>query len=200
MATPDWSSLPDHVLAAIAKHLQTPIDTLCFRAVCNSFRFSIPPPKLPSPRPDLKISIPPQTTSRRGHLVLAEITFYAIEPHTKISYPHQTETWVVKMEELNSGKVRLEDPLCRLRLGNLSNKIPKLEKLPESLNLLDYRVKEVAKAFRLEMVAQGKGINRKKQVVYSKAVVCTYQDNRRWGSARCMEKCRQEMAYHRHGL
>ncbi|XP_031287369.1 F-box protein SKIP23-like [Pistacia vera] len=175
--TPDWSSLPDHLLASIAEQLPTRIDTLCFRAVCNSFRSSIPPPPKPlSPHAGLKIPMP-YLAGRRGHFVLAEFTFYAIKPLLSISNPHQTTyTWLVKSEELHSGKVRLEDPLCRRRLGNLSNKVPESEKLPQSLDLRNYRVKEVAKSYRLEKVYQGKGINRKKPVVFEKAVVSSCYD------------------------
>ncbi|XP_031287372.1 F-box protein SKIP23-like [Pistacia vera] len=62
------------------------------------------------------------------------------------------------------------------RLGNLSNKVPESEKLPQSLDLRNYRVKEVAKSYRLEKVYQGKGINRKKPVVFEKAVVSSCYD------------------------
>ncbi|XP_031287390.1 putative F-box protein At1g65770 isoform X2 [Pistacia vera] len=123
--TPDWTSLPDHLLASIAGHLPTRIDNLRCRAVCKSSRSSIPsPPKPLSPHANLKISMPSlPVPGCRGHLVLAEFTFYAIKPLPSIFNPHQTTyTWLVKSEELHSGKVRLEDPLSRSRLGNLSNK------------------------------------------------------------------------------
>ncbi|XP_044470824.1 F-box protein SKIP23-like [Mangifera indica] len=175
--TPDWSSLPDHLLAFIAKRLPTSIDTLRFRAVCGSFRSSIPPPqKTLSPHKGLKLSMP-SLPGRRGHLVLAEFTYYEIKPLPSSSNPHQnTNTWLVKCEELNSGKVRFEDPLSRHRLGNLSNKVPESEKLPRYLNLLDYQIKEVAKAYRVEQVYQGKGINRRKPIVFNKAAVSSSFD------------------------
>ncbi|XP_031287389.1 F-box protein SKIP23-like isoform X1 [Pistacia vera] len=177
--TPDWTSLPDHLLASIAGHLPTRIDNLRCRAVCKSSRSSIPsPPKPLSPHANLKISMPSlPVPGCRGHLVLAEFTFYAIKPLPSIFNPHQTTyTWLVKSEELHSGKVRLEDPLSRSRLGNLSNKVLECEKLPQSLYLLNYRVKEVAKSYRLEQVYQGKGIKRRKPVVFGKAVASCHDE------------------------
>ncbi|XP_031287373.1 F-box protein SKIP23-like [Pistacia vera] len=171
--TPDWSSLPDHLLASIEERLPTRIDRLCFRAVCNSFRSSIPPPLKPaSPHADLKITLPGLPP-----LVLVEFTFYAIKSLPSISNPNQIKyTWLVKSEELHNGKVRLEDPFSSRRLGIWDDWVPESEKLPESLNLLDYRVKEVAKAYRLEVFYQGKDINSRIPCVFGKAVVSSGHD------------------------
>ncbi|XP_031288097.1 F-box protein At2g17036-like [Pistacia vera] len=53
--------------------------------------------------------------------------------------------------------------------SSLSNKLSKLTKLPRSFNLLDYRVKEVAKAYRLELVDEFS-----KSIVFSTAVVSSH--------------------------
>ncbi|XP_044470502.1 F-box protein SKIP23-like [Mangifera indica] len=174
--TPDWSSLPEHLLASIAERLPTRIDTLRFRAVCSSFRSSIPtPPKTLSPHNNLKFSIPSLSVRHQGHLVLAEFTYYAIRPLPSCSDSHEiANTWLVKCEDLNSGKVRFEDPLTRYRLR--FKKVPKLEKLPWSLNLLDYQIKEVAKVYRLEQVYHGNGFNRRRPNVFSKAVASSSFD------------------------
>lgn len=55
------------------------------------------------------------------------------------------ETWLLKVEELPSGKVRVGDPVFKL----CSEKFSQL--LPKSLNLLDYRVKEILKVYRLQL-------------------------------------------------
>ncbi|XP_031254279.1 F-box protein SKIP23-like [Pistacia vera] len=170
--TSDWSTLPEDLLISVAKRLHKRIDVLCLRAICKSFRSSIPPPPKPLSPLSLNISIPATSVHHAspGCLELARFTFYAIQPLTPISYPRQsTETWLVKIQELNSGKVRLEDPLSRLGLGNSSNKLYKSRKLPRSFNLLDYRVKEVAKAYRIELVHQFD-----EPVVFSKAVVSSH--------------------------
>ncbi|XP_031287361.1 uncharacterized protein LOC116146089 [Pistacia vera] len=146
-------NLPEHLLATIAEYLNTRIETLCFRAACNSFRSSVPPP-LP-PLSHFKIPFPPGMTDD-GHLELTESTVYAIQPLDK-----STETWWVKVEESNSGKIQVMDPLFKLRIKNSS------EMLPESFNLLDYRVKEVAKSCRLEMVSNSNPFYLEKAVVSS---------------------------------
>ncbi|XP_031287357.1 F-box protein SKIP23-like [Pistacia vera] len=146
-------NLPEHLLATIAEFLNTRIETLCFRAVCNSFRSSVPPP-LP-PLSHFKIPFPPGMTDD-GYLELTESTVYAIQPLDK-----STETWLVKVEESNSGKIQVMDPLFKLRIKNSS------EMLPESFNLLDYRVKEIAKSFRLEMVSNSHPFYVEKAVVSS---------------------------------
>ncbi|XP_031250348.1 F-box protein SKIP23-like [Pistacia vera] len=143
--SPDWSTLPEHLLHCIAKRLQTRIDTLRFRAVCKSFRSSTAPPSKPfSPRSDIKIQYPlPLTPYRHGNLLLAESTIYAVE--SLDASPQTTETWLLKLEELSSGKVRVGDPLFKLCSEKFS------QMLPNSFNLLDYRVKEITKVYRLEL-------------------------------------------------
>lgn len=143
-------NLPEHLLSSIAHYLNTRIETISFRSVCNSFRSSAPPP-LP-PRSHIKIPSPPGLTDD-GHLELTESTIYAIQPPEK-----STETWLVKVEESNSGKIRVMDPLFKLRIKNM---------LPESFNLLDYRVKEIAKSCRLETVSSSKTCYVRKAVVSS---------------------------------
>ncbi|XP_031287366.1 F-box protein SKIP23-like [Pistacia vera] len=148
----DWCRLPGHLLALIATHLHSPDDLHRFRAVCKSFRSSIPPTKPLSPSSDLKISLPTNPLPRsRGRCVLTESIVYAIQPLSLISNSEPTtKTWLLRVQKLNSGKLQVQDPLCRLRFEDLS------DKLPNSLNLLAYRVMEIAKAYQLELVSPRK--------------------------------------------
>ncbi|XP_044470504.1 F-box protein SKIP23-like [Mangifera indica] len=150
-------NLPENVLASIAECLNTKIETLCFRAVCSSFRTSVRPP-LP-PLSHVKIPFPPGLKDD-GHLELTESTVYAFQPLEK-----STETWLVKVEESHSGKIQIMDPMFKLRIKNSS------EMLPESFNLLDYRVKEIAKSWRLEIVSNSSSF------YAEKAVVCSDDNN-----------------------
>lgn len=153
-----WANLGRDLLSLIAKCLDTRVDVLRFRAVCHSWRSSIPlPPKIPSPYPSLKLPFPISPNPhlhprRRGYFLLKEYTVYAVQPLTKISDSSSTtaKTWIIKIEESKSGKVILNDPLFRFPFKNLNKNLPKV------LNLLDYRVDEISKAYGLEFVQQGK--------------------------------------------
>ncbi|XP_031277192.1 F-box protein At2g17036-like [Pistacia vera] len=134
---PDWSTLPDHLLAMIGKLLHARVEALRFRAVCHSFRTSLP---LLQPS---TLNIPDPFDSN-NQLSLTRSTVYAIEPlHEISSTPLETSTWFVKVSELSSGSVRVEDIFYRFTDQNLS------EMLPKSLNLLDYRLKEITTAYGL---------------------------------------------------
>ncbi|KAK2657335.1 hypothetical protein Ddye_010387 [Dipteronia dyeriana] len=134
---PDWSSLPESLLNLISKNLNTRIDILRYRSVCNSFRASTPlPPKFSSPYASLKIPIPDGL--KGDHLLLTESTVYAIQPL------NEAKTWLIKLQETNS---------CTLRIFDLFSAKRKVKHLsshefpPKSLNLLDYRVKEISKIY-----------------------------------------------------
>ncbi|KAK1589101.1 hypothetical protein Q3G72_030507 [Acer saccharum] len=135
---PDWSSLPESLLNLISKNLDTRIDILRYRSVCNSFRASTPlPPKFSSTYASLEI---PSPIGLKGdHLLLTESTVYAIQPL------NEAKTWLIKLQETNSsGKLTIFDLFStKHKVKHLSShKFP-----PKSLNLLDYRVKEISKRY-----------------------------------------------------
>lgn len=147
---PDFSDLPNHLLRVIAEYLEDRFDTHHFRAVCNSFFESAERPRIPvSPHKKIKIYFPLSVAVELwGEFVLAESTIYALEPLNKIYNAHLTSnTWLVRLEETEPGKVILEDPLSRIYVNQVARK------LPQTLNLLDYRVKEISKSYRLELVS-----------------------------------------------
>ncbi|XP_044476861.1 F-box protein SKIP23-like [Mangifera indica] len=138
--TPDWTSLPGKLLTSIAKHLHTRIDILRFRVVCSSFRCILPgPPKLLFPESILKTTDfrKGPKPDKEGPFVLIESTVYAIQPVDD----ETSAQWFVEVEETTSGKFRINDPVSESYLKNLPHK---------SLNLLDYRVKEISKSYVLE--------------------------------------------------
>ncbi|XP_031278907.1 F-box protein SKIP23-like, partial [Pistacia vera] len=167
----DWSSLPEHLLATIAERLPTRIDILRFRAVCNSFRASLPPPP-PKLYSDIHYYHKSPTSNSPLHFVIAESTVYAIEPVSKISDPHHSpRTWLVKVEESPSGTVKLLDPFSTSQVKNISGK------LPESLNISDHRVKEISKGYRLELAKdQQRELSRSERTYTGKVVVSTDED------------------------
>lgn len=94
---------------------------------------------------------------KRGHILLTEASVYAIQSLHKISNaPNTTKTWIIKLQQstTGSGKVLVNEPLSTLVFNNLP---AETERLPQSLNLLDYRVDEIAKAYALELYAKDEG-------------------------------------------
>ncbi|XP_031250442.1 F-box/kelch-repeat protein At2g24250-like [Pistacia vera] len=123
---------------------------LRLRAVCRSFRATIP---LPSGQYPFPHSILATTDFLEGpfpdeedHFDFTVSTVYAIEPLNKTSHTHEEETpqtWVVRVQERNPGRVRIIDPIFGSECKDLSDHLPK------SLNLLDYRVTEITKSYQL---------------------------------------------------
>ncbi|XP_044492505.1 F-box protein SKIP23-like [Mangifera indica] len=148
--TPDWTSLPGELLTSIAKRLHTKIDILRFRAVCRSFRCILPhPPKFLFPESILKTTdfLKGPNPDSEDPFVLIESTVYVIQPlDDETSAP-----WLVEVEETTSGKFQIKDPLSELYLKNLPQK---------SLNLLDYRVKEISKSYMFELASTDEGNER----------------------------------------
>ncbi|XP_044481934.1 F-box protein SKIP23-like [Mangifera indica] len=169
----DWSSFPDHLLATIADRLPTRIDTLRFRAVCTSFRAALPPPPPPNPYSDIHYFHHSPTSNSPIHFFIAQSTVYAIQPLSQISHPHHTPgAWLVKVEDSPSGDVKLLDPFSTSQVKNVS------DKLPGSFNLLDYRVKEISKGYRLELATdQQRELSRSERSYTGKVVVSADEDD-----------------------
>ncbi|XP_031254347.1 F-box protein SKIP23-like [Pistacia vera] len=141
--TPDWTRLPRDLLTSIATRLHTRIDILRFRAVCCSFRCKLPhPPKVMFPESILRTTdfLKGPHPDNEDPFVLTECTVYAIQPLDDETSP----TWLVQVQESTSGKVRIKDSLSGFHFKSLENK---------SLNLLDYRVKEISKSYVFESAA-----------------------------------------------
>ncbi|CAK7330573.1 unnamed protein product [Dovyalis caffra] len=142
-----WSSLPSDLLFNVANILNTRIDLLCLRAVCNSWRSSLPlppkPPLLKLPFP-IDPNNPNLNPNRLGYFALIETITYSLEPINK----EPKRTWLIKLQESESGNVIFKDPLARYPVVG-TNRLPKV------LNLLDYRVKEISRGYYVEFVEQG---------------------------------------------
>ncbi|KAJ4714175.1 F-box protein SKIP23-like [Melia azedarach] len=162
-------SLTKDLRQEILKRLKRP-EILCLRAVSQSFRNTIPlPPKPISPHPELVIPFCTHPDSSTPiQLLLTVSTVYAIQPiETTTNGDDQTNTWIVRLEELSSGVVRVKDTLYKFKQREV------LSELPRSLNMLDYRVQELSKVFGLVPVAS-EGGNR--NIYLKKVVVSSYPD------------------------
>ncbi|XP_058010134.1 F-box protein SKIP23-like [Hevea brasiliensis] len=149
-SSPHWASLQSDLLYRIAKCLSTSVDVLRFRAVCHSWRSSIPsPPKIPSLKLHFPIGPRPYLN---GYLLLIKSTVYAFQSLTNSDSSCDTaRTLLIKIQESKSGKMILIDPLFASHSENLDT-----TEFPRVLNLLDDRVHEISKAYVLELVEQVK--------------------------------------------
>ncbi|KAF9617356.1 hypothetical protein IFM89_036277 [Coptis chinensis] len=111
-----WSKLPDDLLNAISKDINTKFETIQFRSVCQSWRSSTPrtprffSPILPLPildDHDLKFTRP-------GSCKLVENTIYTLRPKGQLQpLPESVSSWLIKVEEESRNVVHLIDPLLR---------------------------------------------------------------------------------------
>jgi hypothetical protein len=136
----EWGYLPPELLPTIGKCLDTRIDVLRFRSVCNSWRSSIPPslpfnsPCFPHPYP-YRLYPVELLSSKRATAYLCESTIYSLQSLNP-STPDEGFL-LIKDEDSNSGKLR--------RLDGHRNWYKM-----KSLNLLDFRVLEVTKVYTLK--------------------------------------------------
>ncbi|XP_024036622.1 uncharacterized protein LOC18037279 [Citrus clementina] len=145
-----WIKLPKDLRVSITKRL-TRNEILVLRATCNRLRYLVPFPQRPvSPNSTLNIPSPVSSAVCDSSLLsLTQSTLYIIRPiYNTPAVAGCTCMWLVNVEELNSGRVRVKDPLTGALFRNLPN-----NSLPNSLNLLDYRVTEIAQSYGLGLAS-----------------------------------------------
>ncbi|KAF3958239.1 hypothetical protein CMV_016823 [Castanea mollissima] len=100
-----------------------------------------------SPAPNTNPLPNPWTaTAAGGQSFLSQRTIYRLEPlddNPNLS-TCSSKGWLVKVEEYEPGRVRLLNPLSSLRIRFLPDSFPKV------INLLDFRVVEIGKAYKLQ--------------------------------------------------
>ncbi|KAF9617357.1 hypothetical protein IFM89_036278 [Coptis chinensis] len=132
-----WLHLPDELLNAISKHIDTKFETIQFRSVCQSWRSSTPPtppffsPVLPVPILDDHDI----THTRLGSCKLVETTIYTLRPKEQLqTQPESGSSWLIKVEEESPNVVHLIDPLLRWY------EYAPPEPFSEVLNLSDFQI------------------------------------------------------------
>ncbi|KAM3709923.1 hypothetical protein ACJW31_02G211300 [Castanea mollissima] len=131
----EWSDLPKELLPTIGKSLDTRIDIVRFRSVCNSWRSSVPSNN--SPRFPIKFPYPSTISSSTAPTQTPAISAKTLSIYYK--------AWLVKVEQdSNTGcKLRFFDPISNRRIAI---RYPNI-----TLNLLEFRVIELAKAYTLRL-------------------------------------------------
>ncbi|XWS51783.1 hypothetical protein CRYUN_Cryun11dG0012500 [Craigia yunnanensis] len=139
-----WSELPKELLSCIAARLDTRVDVLHFRAVCNSWRGSVPvPPKSPALpiRVHFLVNHP---TEPLASFLISQTTVYRIGPGFEI---HNRKSWLIKLEETKQyNKFRVLNPFSQHPIKNMPASLPK------ELNHLNFRVVETARAFSIRQI------------------------------------------------
>ncbi|OIT27768.1 f-box protein skip23 [Nicotiana attenuata] len=108
-----WCNLPKELFERIGKFLETHIDVLRFRAVCTTWRSSLPPFKNSPPLP-LEIPFP----FIESHPYKSKPGFYLVETRVYLFQPldgasvdaSSCRGWLVKVTQKLDGKLRLLNP------------------------------------------------------------------------------------------
>jgi hypothetical protein len=165
----EWSGLPKELLEMIGKSLDTRVDVLRFRSVCSSWRSSIPHSHAHSPRFPLKFPSPyialESASMSRTPVYLCESTLYLLQPLNP--FPTSTSSccskgWLINVQESNSGKLRLLDPLSHRYIGYFPLDYAKM------LNLVSFRIIELSKAYTLrDQIVIGPTSKRERKCILS---------------------------------
>ncbi|OIS98264.1 PREDICTED: F-box protein SKIP23-like [Nicotiana attenuata] len=144
-----WSDLPKELVERIGKFLDTHIDVLRFRAVCTTWRSSLPPFKNSPPLP-LKIPFPllnlNPDTAKPEFYHLIDSTVYLFQPPDGAAPTANSSCkgWLIKVIKTADGKLRVLNPLTDRLIKDLPDNMPKV------LNLLDFRVSQVCKSYHVQ--------------------------------------------------
>jgi hypothetical protein len=136
-----WSGLPKELLEVIGKILDSRLDVLRSRSVCSSWRSSIPPfhARFPLEVPD-PCGVLRSASTSEPPVYLCESTLYLVQPVNHFPTSSCNKGWLMKIQESNSGKFPLLDPLCSSHKHTVT---------PNTLNLLNFRVVELRKVYVL---------------------------------------------------
>ncbi|XP_010477535.1 PREDICTED: putative F-box protein At5g60060 [Camelina sativa] len=150
-----WSNLPLDILELISNCLDhdgssDTVDLICLRSVCATWRLFLPLSdnknslsKFPKYLPFWSSS----SSSTSGFFILKQSSVYKLEAPLMNS-----STWLVKLQETTSpGKMRVLDLFSNDRISFLP------EKFPENIDLQEFHVRLVRRAYRMEYANNGGG-------------------------------------------
>lgn len=152
--TVPWSDLPKELWAAIGRRLDFHMDVLRFRSVCSTWRFLLPPSFPSATR--LPLSVPPLSDS----ISIFQSTIYRLHPSLDdpSSSSSSSPGWLVKIAHqsvLEESDPKSESGLTMQLLNPLTDCQIKFKSgtFPNLLNLLNFRVTEVCKEYKLRHAA-----------------------------------------------
>ncbi|KAJ4830866.1 hypothetical protein Tsubulata_033962 [Turnera subulata] len=151
-------TLASDLLWKISGHLETEPDVRRFRSVCNCWRSSTPPlPPKATPVLRLPVFSPNPGEDSSHYCTLTESTIYCVKPLRPKRFTTTTGAspcWVVRLQFSESGTVIFKN------LGSphpLEKESEEAKLLPKVLDLRDFQVREICKAYTLEFVNQNGG-------------------------------------------
>ncbi|KGN48970.1 putative F-box protein At1g65770 [Cucumis sativus] len=152
-----WSDLPPQLWPLIGKRLDNYIDIVRFRSVCRSWRASLPQLNAISLLSPLLVSHP--FDHRIEDALVIRRIIYGTSPlrhHQTSTYPSSSSSssrasagWLAKVETTNLGKLRFLTPLSTDWVKSRNQVFRK------EVNLLDFRIHEVAKSYILRSTIGG---------------------------------------------
>ncbi|XP_056695348.1 F-box protein SKIP23 [Spinacia oleracea] len=144
-----WADLPPELLEKIGEHLQSRIDVFRYRAVCTSWRSTI------------SLSSPSSSTSNFDAF-MSPVTICRLEHQN-----HRSSACLVKVVQTPRGNFEVLNPLT----------IPKPDFiLGKTLNLLEYRLFELAKGLHFDSSFTSDDLNVQKAVVFRDCGVVAIYD------------------------
>ncbi|XP_010531013.1 PREDICTED: F-box protein At2g17690 [Tarenaya hassleriana] len=132
----NWSELPEELLQKIAVHLFSDTELISFRSVCRTWRSSAADKRFPSRR---LIRLSPLVHRERAHhhgAFLSRATYFRVT----LPLASVQRAWMIKVEELESGKRRLLSPLSRLPINHSC----------QILDLLKFGVSEIEEGYAVK--------------------------------------------------
>lgn len=145
-----WSDLPPELWTVIGKYLDTYIDVLRCRGVCRSLRASFPPFNDVSPALPLHVPSPCNDDADYPirYSILTRKIIYRLSPldfhqTDAVSSSAAAKRWFAVVETTQKGKFRFLAP------ANLSNLQLTFESFRKEVNLLEFRIHELAKSYVL---------------------------------------------------
>ncbi|KFK27541.1 hypothetical protein AALP_AA8G396700 [Arabis alpina] len=149
LLAPQWSNLPLDLLELISDRLDNnssdTFDILCLRSVCATWRTSLPLSNNNNKNPLSKFlkNLPFWSSSSSGFFILKQSSVY------KLKALHNPKSYLVKIHETSPGEMRVLDLFSSERLCFLS------DKLPRKIDLQEFHVRLVRRAYRMEYVNNG---------------------------------------------
>ncbi|MBA0850261.1 hypothetical protein Goshw_027511 [Gossypium schwendimanii] len=141
-----WSELPKELISYIAKCLDTRTDVLRFRAVCCSWRASVPlPPK--SPKLPMHFSLPVNDPRKPiVSAVISQTVVYRIAQPGFHAHPNRKSCFIRVEETEQENKFRLVNPFSERLIKHMPANFPK------EINHLNFRVEELTKGFSIRLL------------------------------------------------
>ncbi|RDX85748.1 F-box protein, partial [Mucuna pruriens] len=157
----DWSELPSELWPKIGKLLESHMDIVRFRSVCEMYRCSIPPCVQNSPSFPMQI---PHPFNQSMDTVLKQATVYVIKPSERIGKSKleplaaSTKGWLIKVAEPKNQHLTLLSPISDRKITHPQGSSG--ANSPISWNLLDYRVTELCKSYSINNTGRSSAITK----------------------------------------